>query len=108
MSDAPLLDLEHLAHYTGGEPVLEAELFALFSTQVENCVGQMEAASADEIWLTAAHTLKGASRGVGAMNLADACAQAEESPLDPDRLADVRNRAHKTLREIRTVMESRL
>ena len=108
MSDTPLLDLEHLARYTGGEPVLEAELFALFSTQVESCVGQMEAAAADDSWLTAAHTLKGASRGVGAMSLADACAEAEKHPLDPDQLLNVRASAEKTLREIRTVMESRL
>ena len=108
MSDAPLLDLEHLGQYTAGEPVLEAELFALFSTQVENCVGQMEAAASGDSWMAAAHTLKGASRGVGAMDLADACAHAEQHPLDPDTLADVRARAHRTLREIRTVMESRL
>lgn len=107
MSDAPLLDLDHLARYTGGDAPLEAELFALFTTQAETCVARLEAASDMQEWTAAAHTLKGASRGVGAMRLGDVCATAEDSPLDAHMIAKVRASATATLQEMRRVLESR-
>lgn len=101
MSDAslsaasgPILDREHLARYTGGDAGLEAELFGLLDGQIDACVAMLAAAlsAADgrEGWGRATHTLKGAARGVGAMALGDACADAEARPLDPAALERVR------------------
>jgi HPt (histidine-containing phosphotransfer) domain-containing protein len=94
--DAPVLDRDHLARYTGGEVALEAELFALLDAQIEACVSALaDAAKADansaDVWARAAHTLKGAARGVGAMKLGAACEAAEARPLDPAALTLVRD-----------------
>lgn len=107
MSDAALLDLDHLSRYTGGDNALEAELFGLFTTQAETCVARLETASEAEEWKAAAHTLKGASRGVGAMMLGEVCAAAETAPLDPQMIGEVRGAAMATLQEMRRVLEAR-
>ncbi|MFW5660475.1 MAG: Hpt domain-containing protein, partial [Oceanicaulis sp.] len=67
--DAPVLDREHLARYTGGEAGLEAELFSLLDDQIEACTRTLRGTADTEAWAAAAHTLKGAARGVGAMAL---------------------------------------
>lgn len=81
-TSAPVLDREHLALYSGGDPALEAELFALLGAQIADCTARMRAANSAEDWRAAAHTLKGAARGVGAKALGEACAAAEDRPLD--------------------------
>lgn len=78
----PVLDMDHLARYTGGSGALEAELFDLLRMQIDACVAALKSADSEESWAKAAHTLKGASRGVGAMALGAACAAAESQPLD--------------------------
>lgn len=93
--DAPVLDRDHLARYTGGDSGLEAELFTLLDAQIDACVSALAAARGVESWVQAAHTLKGAARGVGAMRLGAACAQAEESPMDEDALDVVRGAAEE-------------
>jgi HPt (histidine-containing phosphotransfer) domain-containing protein len=88
---APVLDREHLARYTDGDAALEAELFSLLRGQIEACSARLTAAGDDaDAWRDAAHTLKGAARGVGAMALADACEAAEDKPQDETALAAVR------------------
>lgn len=79
-----VLDRAHLAMYSGGDAALEAELFGLLEGQIEACVVRMsQAAPGDaQAWRDAAHTLKGAARGVGAMQLGEACATAETRPHD--------------------------
>ncbi|MCC5996881.1 MAG: Hpt domain-containing protein [Oceanicaulis sp.] len=86
-----VLDRTHLATFTGGDPALEAELFALFEAQIEACIGRMSGAAPrdDQAWRDAAHTLKGAARGVGAMALGEACAAAETRPHDAGALEAV-------------------
>ncbi|MGJ3233253.1 MAG: Hpt domain-containing protein [Oceanicaulis sp.] len=86
---APVLDRDHLARYTAGEAGLEAELFALLDGQIETCTRALRTASNPDGWARAAHTLKGAARGVGAMALGEACERAEARPLDPSALAAV-------------------
>ncbi|XBQ15134.1 MAG: Hpt domain-containing protein [Oceanicaulis sp.] len=98
---APVLDLEHLARYTGGDAALEAELFGLLDAQIEACLTALAAAQAESGWADAAHTLKGAARGVGAMKLGDACAAAEAAPFDTRVLQKVRTAAE----EARLAME---
>ena len=88
---APVLDRDHLARYTDGDAALEAELFSLLRGQIEACGARLEAAGDDAgAWRDAAHTLKGAARGVGAMALADACEAAEDKPQDEEALAAIR------------------
>jgi len=79
----PVFDREHLARYTGGEATLEAELIGLLDQQIEAQIAKLRAAETDEVWAEAAHTLKGAARGVGAMALGDACERAENAPRSP-------------------------
>ena len=86
---APVLDRDHLARYTAGDAALEAELFGLLSGQIDACIARLKAATAETGWKDAAHTLKGAARGVGAMALGEACAMAETWPLSNNALAAV-------------------
>jgi HPt (histidine-containing phosphotransfer) domain-containing protein len=92
--DVPVLDRDHLSRYTAGDPGLEAELFALLDAQIDACISALaDACENADLWARAAHTLKGASRGVGAMKLGEACEAAEARPLDPAALALVRDEA---------------
>jgi len=89
---APVFDTAHLAQYTGGDRVLEAELAGLLREQADRCLAAMATAEDPVAWKAAAHTLKGAARGVGAFALGEACQRAEEAgPVSwPAACADVR------------------
>ena len=79
-----LVDLAHLARYTGGDEALNAEVLRLFDEQATDLVSQLRAVLEThdaKSWKMVTHTLKGAARGIGAFALADACAFAE--PIDP-------------------------
>jgi HPt (histidine-containing phosphotransfer) domain-containing protein len=79
-----LVDLAHLARYTGGDEELNAEVLRLFEEQASELVARLQtvlAARDAKSWKHVTHTLKGAARGIGAFELADACAFAE--PIDP-------------------------
>src|ERR1700733_6014253 len=82
MSD--VIDLEHLARYTGGEKTLNAEILKLFDGQVSEMVGQLRsviAARDARRWKEITHTIKGAARGVGAFSFGEAAAAARA--VDP-------------------------
>jgi HPt (histidine-containing phosphotransfer) domain-containing protein len=79
-----IIDLEHLARYTGGDLTLNTEILKLFDAQVTGMVGELNAMLAardTKGWHQITHTIKGAARGVGAFGLGDAAAAAE--PVDP-------------------------
>jgi HPt (histidine-containing phosphotransfer) domain-containing protein len=79
-----VVDLTHLARYTGGDEAINAEVLRLFDTQASEIVGRLQAildARDAKSWKEATHALKGAARGIGAFNMADAAAFAE--PIDP-------------------------
>lgn len=79
-----VIDLEHLARYTGGEKDLNGEILRLFDSQVTGMVAELNALleSRDgKRWREIAHTIKGAARGVGAFGMGEAAAKAE--PVDP-------------------------
>lgn len=96
------IDLAHLARYTGGDTVLNAEILRLFDNQASELVTRLQAildARDAQSWKEVTHTLKGAARGIGAFGLGDAAAAAE--PIDPsDRqtasaaLAVLRDKTH--------------
>lgn len=82
----PAVDLQHLCRYTGGDEALNAEVLELFDTQISEMVGKLQSildAQDAKRWKEVTHTLKGAARGVGAFDFADAAAAAE--PIDPVR-----------------------
>ena len=103
---APVFDREHLAQYTSGDAALEAELFGLLKEQAERCLNAMQAATELNAWRAAAHTLKGASRGVGAFDLAAACERAEEATEAswPAAIADVRAASNRAFAEMERVL----
>src|SRR5438105_1211432 len=79
-----LVDLAHLARYTGGDEELNAEVLRLFDQQASELVARLHAildARDAKTWKQVTHTLKGAARGIGAFDLAEACAFAEG--IDP-------------------------
>ncbi|MGD0190285.1 MAG: Hpt domain-containing protein [Rhizomicrobium sp.] len=87
------VDLAHLAHYTGGDQALDAEILKLFVGQSEQLIAKLriQLEKADlKGWHETNHSLKGAARGVGAFALADAAEAAER--LNP--AIDIRDAAH--------------
>jgi HPt (histidine-containing phosphotransfer) domain-containing protein len=80
MSADAVIDLEHLARYTGGDIALNAEILRLFETQTSELVASLRTildARDEKSWKEVTHTIKGAARGVGAFAMADAAAQCE-------------------------------
>jgi HPt (histidine-containing phosphotransfer) domain-containing protein len=78
------IDLVHLSRYTGGDTELNAEVLTLFAGQAEQIVARLRICleKCDAVsWHEATHALKGAARGVGAFDLADAAAAAEQLNL---------------------------
>jgi HPt (histidine-containing phosphotransfer) domain-containing protein len=73
---AAILDEDHLQRMTLGDRGLEREVLAIFARQtvlmLERMAGMEPAFAA-----TAAHTLKGSARGVGAWRVAQAAEQVE-------------------------------
>jgi hypothetical protein len=63
------IDREHLARMTFGEPSLEREVLALFDRQAGMLLARMVPGELP-LAATAAHTLKGSARGVGAWRVA--------------------------------------
>jgi HPt (histidine-containing phosphotransfer) domain-containing protein len=79
-----LIDLAHLARYTGGVARLDAEVLELFSTQTAGMLERLEAALEPpdaKAWRDITHSLKGAANGIGAFALGDSAASAEA--VDP-------------------------
>ncbi|MBS0469979.1 MAG: Hpt domain-containing protein [Proteobacteria bacterium] len=82
-----VVDLDHLARYTGGDKAINAEVMRLFDDQATELVARLQTildARDAKSWKEIAHTLKGAARGIGAFAMGDAAARCE--PID---LSDV-------------------
>ena len=75
------VDLDHLNRYTGGERGLNEEILRLFDMQCREMLEELRLMAEGEPkakrWKEITHTLKGAARGIGALALADAAAEAE-------------------------------
>jgi len=83
MNRDAIVDLEHLARYTGGDRAINAEVMRLFDVQATELVGKLNSvleARDAKSWKEITHTLKGAARGIGAFGMGDAAAYCE--PLD--------------------------
>ncbi|HEY0106636.1 MAG TPA: Hpt domain-containing protein [Rhizomicrobium sp.] len=89
-SACTVIDLEHLARYTGGDRAINAEVMRLFDGQANELVARLQAildARDAKSWKEVTHTLKGAARGIGAFAMGDAAARCE--PLDLDDRGNV-------------------
>ncbi len=82
------VDLDHLNTYTGGDKTLNCQILGLFDSQcheiIEKLASLAEGGETDDSaknWREVAHSLKGASRGVGAFELGEIAAQAEKISL---------------------------
>jgi HPt (histidine-containing phosphotransfer) domain-containing protein len=84
----PVVDKAHLERMTGGDHELALEVLGLFREQVELWSKLLQPSTETEDWGNAAHTVKGAARGIGAWQLGEVCGQAEEAsksrPLSRD------------------------
>lgn len=86
-----VVDLEHLARYTGGDRALNAEIMRLFDGQASELVGRLHSildARDAKSWKEVTHTLKGAARGIGAFAMGDAAAACEPLDLADDARAN--------------------
>lgn len=72
-----VFDPEHLDRMTSGDQDLQAEVLDLFRHQAELWGRLLDPQFPSDNWGDAAHTLKGAARGIGAWKLADICQDAE-------------------------------
>jgi HPt (histidine-containing phosphotransfer) domain-containing protein len=99
-----VIDLEHLAKYTGGEKALNDEILRLFDGQVTSMVAELNGLLAGQNakrWREIAHTIKGAARGVGAFEMGEAAAKAE--PVNPANGAEAQAALQKLEQEAQTV-----
>lgn len=71
------IDLDHLDRYVFGDAALRAEILGIFREQAAAVSARMDLSMDAEAWHLAAHTLKGAARGVGAWALGEAAERAE-------------------------------
>lgn len=78
------IDLRHLEQYVFGDRSLLDEILTIFIDQASQWIDRMDPALPDDQWHLAAHTLKGAARGVGAWALGDVAERAE-ALLGPDQ-----------------------
>lgn len=74
----PVIDTEHLDRVTFRDADFRNEVLTLFVRESKVIGERLAAATSDEDWRVAAHTLKGMSRGVGAARLAAVAEEAEQ------------------------------
>lgn len=104
----PPIDLDHLAQYTAGDAVVEAEVLGMFVPNAAQYIDTMAAGGQADDWRIAAHSLKGVARGVGAFEvaaLAEAAEKVEASARDERQrhVADLR----RALARVRDFVDTR-
>jgi HPt (histidine-containing phosphotransfer) domain-containing protein len=72
------VDFAHLEVYAAHDGDVIDEVLAIFREQTAIWIRLLDPAGPETVWRDGAHTLKGASLGVGAFALAEACAAAEQ------------------------------
>ena len=93
---AGAVDFGYLEGFAAGDMTVVMEVLSLYRQQAESWAGSLD--ESDPGWRDLVHTIKGASRGVGAVTLGDECARAEAE--GPGRLAAVRAALAKAVEEI--------
>ena len=80
---AGAIDFSHLEHYVGGDQAIIREVLALFSDQARTVLPTLDPQGPVDQWRSAAHSLKGSALGIGALELAAACGDAEQAKDAP-------------------------
>lgn len=109
MGEKALIDLDHLNRYVAGDRFLRDEILGIFEEQAKMWTSMLEPSAEDTVWKDAAHALKGASRGVGAWEVGDLCAEAETmiggNADDVTRrqalVSDLQNKVRATIEEVK-------
>ena len=91
-----VVDFEYLESFTAGDMQVITEVLELFQGQAEIWRGKL--ADPGDGWQDLNHTIKGASRGIGANRLGDAAERAEKG--SPSMAAEVRALLDETVAEI--------
>ncbi|MBL8771800.1 MAG: Hpt domain-containing protein [Phenylobacterium sp.] len=91
-----IVDFDYLEGFAAGDAQVVTEVLALFQGQAEIWRGKL--ASPDAGWQDLVHTIKGASRGIGAHALGDLAEQAEAG--DAGMAPQVRAALDETVAEI--------
>lgn len=94
------VDVTVLETFTQGDAALMDEVLGLFQEQARMWSPMLEAREAG--WKDAVHTLKGSAAGVGARDLAAACAAAEQADKDalPGRLEALKDALDAALSDV--------
>ncbi|MGF1476948.1 MAG: Hpt domain-containing protein [Geminicoccaceae bacterium] len=104
MSQTPIVDENHLASFTGGDPKAEQELWDLYLLTADSYLESLRQASTEpEPWQRAAHSLKGASANMGAQDMARLAAEAEREVPNDERVAVLKG----GLERLRRVIDER-
>ena len=90
------VDFSYLENFVGGEVSIVLEVLAVFQEQAPKWAEGLDAANPD--WRAAAHTVKGAARGIGANALGDLCETAEFG--EPEHLPAVRTALERVVADI--------
>lgn len=75
------VDLVHLSRQTFGSKDLEAEVLNLFLSHSLCCLQRLQAATTDQQWIDAAHSIKGSARAIGAWEVGDLAEQFEQQAI---------------------------
>ena len=95
--DGGAVDFDYLEGFAAGDMQVVTEVLALFQQQAEGWLARLEGDPADG-WRDLAHTIKGASRGIGAVTLGDITDRAERG--DPSMAPEVRSGLKDVLADI--------
>jgi HPt (histidine-containing phosphotransfer) domain-containing protein len=115
MSITPVIDVAQLEMMTGGDSALAAEALGIFRNQADLWGRMLDPGLAPASWADAAHTIKGAAKSVGLMDLGEACGRAEtlgrSAHVTPAQagvaIADIKDRLGEAMEAI-AEMEHRL
>jgi len=92
------VDFAYLEAYAAHDGDVIDEVLSIFREQTAIWIRLLHPAGPEEVWRDGAHTLKGASLGVGAFALAQACAEAEQgAALDAGQRAVLLSRVQNAL-----------
>jgi HPt (histidine-containing phosphotransfer) domain-containing protein len=92
------VDFAHLEAYAAHDGEVIDEVLTIFREQTTVWIRLLDPSGPSVVWRDGAHTLKGASLGVGAFALAEVCAEAEAgADLEAGRRAIILGRVRDAL-----------
>jgi hypothetical protein len=94
--DGGAVDFDYLEGFAAGDMQVVTEVLALYQQQAEGWLQKLE--NPGDGWRDLVHTIKGASRGIGARTLGDVADGAERG--DPSQAAEVRSALNDVLADI--------